>query len=242
MDRADVDSDDLFSYEGVYVDEVVIEKITGGYANLTSDEFDELQWSLSNNQQMWGIDGADIQASDAWGVTLGSDTITLAVLDDGVDLAHPDLAGKLVTGYDATDGGGTGGGAPTRDDSHGTGCAGIAAAITDNSLGVAGIARAAKIMPVRIFYEDADANLITSDSWMADAFDWAVANGADVLSNSWGGGSPSTVINEAIADAKSGGRGGLGSVVVFASGNGNGPVIYPGSSGYGSGRGRHQPV
>jgi ELWxxDGT repeat protein len=134
----------------------------------------------------------------------------------------------MVPGYDATDGGGAGGGAPTLDDAHGTGCAGIAAAITDNSLGVAGIAREAKIMPVRIFYEDGSGTLITSDSWIADAIDWAVANGADVLSNSWGGGSPATVVTEAIADAKSLGRGGLGAVVVFAAGNNNGPVIYPG--------------
>jgi len=221
------ESDALYNFEGVYVDDIVIEKITGGYANLTSDQFDDLQWSLANNQQLWGVDGADIQAVDAWGVTHGSDTIILAVLDEGVDLAHPDLAAKMVPGYDATGGGSAGG--PSGDGAHGTGCAGIAAAITDNSLGVAGIAREAKIMPVRLFYDDGAGGLVGSDSGIAAGIDWAVANGADVLSNSWGGGSPSTVITQAIADAKTGGRGGLGTVVVFASGNSNGDMTYPDS-------------
>ena len=220
-------TDNIYNLEGAYVDDIVVEKITGGYESLTSDEFDDFQWSLSNNQQLWGVDGADIQAVDAWGVTHGSDSITIAVFDEGVDLVHPDLASKMVTGYDATDGGGAGG--PSGDDAHGTGCAGIAAAITDNSLGVAGIAREAKIMPVRIAYDDGYGNWITTDTWVADAIDWAVANGADVLSHSWGGGSPSTLITDAIADAKTGGRGGLGAVVVFAAGNDNGAVLYPAS-------------
>ncbi len=102
-------SDETVEYEGFYVDDVVVEKITGGYTSVTSDDFDHLQWSLSNNQQLWGTTEADIQAVDAWGVTLGSDSITIAILDEGVDLAHPDLAAKLVAGYDATDGGGSGG-------------------------------------------------------------------------------------------------------------------------------------
>jgi ELWxxDGT repeat protein len=221
------ESDSVYNYEGAFVDDIVLEKITGGYESLTSDEFDHLQWSLANNEQLWGHAGADIRAVDAWDVTHGSDSITIAVLDEGVDLTHPDLAGKLVTGYDATDGGGSGG--PSGDDAHGTGCAGIAAAITDNVLGVAGIAREAKIMPVRIGYDDGTGAWATSDSWIADAIDWAVAHGADVLSNSWGGGSPATVIDDAIDDARENGRGGLGAVVVFAAGNDNGPVHYPGS-------------
>lgn len=218
-------SDNIVHFEGVYVDEIVLEKITGGYQNQTSDEFEDLQWSLSNNQQLWGTSGADIKAVDAWDVTHGSDAITIAVLDQGVDLTHPDLAAKLVPGFDATGLGSAG--APSGDDAHGTNCAGIAAAITDNALGVAGIAREAKIMPVRLFYSDENGSLIGSDSGIADAFDWAVANGADVLTNSWGGGTPVTVITEAIADARSGGRSGLGAVVTFSSGNGNGAIHYP---------------
>jgi subtilisin family serine protease len=213
-------SDSSITYEGAYVDDVVLEKITGGYDDLTSDVYDHQQWSLENNQQLWGIDDADIDAAAAWGVTHGSNATTVAVIDEGVDLTHPDLAGKLVTGYDAT-GGGSGGGA-VGDEAHGTNCAGIAAATTANGVGVAGIAREAKIMPVRIF-----AGGVTTDAWAADGLNWAWMNGADVLSNSWGGGSPVTAITDAISAAKASGRGGKGSVVFFSSGNDNGPVSYP---------------
>jgi len=217
-------SDPSFENEGVYVDDIVIEMITGGYEDLTSDDHDHLQWSLNNNGQLWGIDGADIQAIDAWGISHGSDSITIAIIDEGVDLTHPDLAGKMVSGYDATGGGSNGG--PSGDDAHGTNCAGIAAAVTDNYLGVAGIARLAGIMPIRIAY-DSGGGWVTTDSWIADGINWAVTNGADVLSNSWGGGSPSTAITSAIDNAKNNGRGGKGAVLVFAAGNYNGPVIYP---------------
>jgi subtilisin family serine protease len=213
-------SDESITYEGVYVDNVVIEKITGGYQGLTSDVWEYLQWGLNNNGQSWGTPGADISAPEAWGVSHGSDAITVAIIDDGVDLSHPDLAAKLVPGYDAT-GNGSGGG-PSGDEAHGTNCAGIAAALTNNGKGVAGVAWEAKIMPVRIFIGDS-----TTDSWAANGINWATNNGADVLSNSWGGGSSSTAITNAINNAKANGRGGKGAVVVFASGNDDGPVIYP---------------
>lgn len=217
-------SDFSVTNEGVYVDEVVVEKITGGYQSLTSDVFDHLQWSLNNNEQLWGVNEIDIDAPEAWGITTGNSSTTIAIIDEGVDLTHPDLASKLVPGYDAT-GLGSGGG-PSGNDAHGTNCAGIAAAATHNSLGVAGVDREARIMPVRIAYSSGG-GWVTNDSWIADGINWAVANGADVLSNSWGGGSPSTAINNAITNAKTNGRGGLGAVVLFAAGNGNGAVSYP---------------
>ncbi len=218
-------SDESVGYEGVYADDIIIEKITGGYESLTTDTYDHLQWSLSNNGQLWGDEGVDISAPDAWGITHGSSSIIIAIIDEGVDLTHPDLSGKMVTGYDATDGGLSG--APQGDDAHGTNCAGIAAASTNNSIGVAGIAREASIMPIRIAYGDGADGWITSDAWIADGIAWAVTNGADVLSNSWGGGTPSTTITNAIADAKTNGRGGKGCIVVFSSGNDNDAVSYP---------------
>ncbi len=218
-------SDSTIFYEGVYVDNVVIEMITGGYTNLTSDVYDHLQWSLNNTGQLWGTSGADIEAVNAWNISQGSSSTVIAIIDEGVDLTHPDLVGKLVSGYDAT-GSGSGGG-PSGDDAHGTNCAGIAAAVTENAAGVAGIAPLAKIMPIRIAKDDGSGSWLTSDAWIADGINWAVSNGADVLSNSWGGGSPSTVITSAIQNAKNNGRGGKGCFVAFASGNDNGAVSYP---------------
>lgn len=221
-------SDYIIGYEGAYVDDVVIERINGGYQNITNDQYDHLQWSLNNNEQLWGVEGADIQAEDAWTLSHGSASITAAIIDTGVDLTHPDITGKLVTGYDATGGGSSGG--PTGNhplNAHGTACAGIVAAVTDNGQGVAGIARAARIMPVRIGYVLDDGSQMFQDSWTVAGINWAVSQGADVLSNSWGGGSPSTAITQAIENAKTSGRGGKGSVVLFAAGNDNGPVSYP---------------
>ena len=219
------ESDSSITYRGVYIDDVVIEKITGGYENLTSDTYDHLQWSLNNNGQSFGTPSADIDAPEAWNLTHGNNTIIIAIIDEGVDLNHPDLKDKLVAGYDAT-GNGTGG-APSGDDAHGTNCAGIAAAITDNSLGIAGVAWEAKIMPIRIAYGDGAGGWVTQDSWIADGINWAVNHGADVLSNSWGGGEASTIITNAIENAKSNGRNGKGAVVVFAAGNNNSSVEYP---------------
>lgn len=78
-------------------------------------------------------------------------------------------------------------------------------------------------MPVRIFVGG-----YTSDSWAADGISWAVTNGADILSNSWGGGLPSSAIDDAIDFAITTGRDGKGAVAVFAAGNSNRDTVsYP---------------
>jgi subtilisin family serine protease len=218
-------SDSSVIYEGVYVDKVVLEKITGGYQSITNDALEHYQWSLSNNGQRWGTAGMDLKALSAWGKVPATSNVTIAIIDEGVDLTHPDLMGKLVPGYDATGHGSFGG--PSGNEAHGTNCAGIAAALTNNSVGVAGVAANCKIMPVRIFYDNS-----TTDVWAADGISWAASHGADVLSNSWGGGTPSTLITNAIINAKTTGRGGKGCVVCFSSGNDNGAVSYPANLGY----------
>jgi hypothetical protein len=219
------ESDYSVTYEGVYLDNIVLEKITGGYESITNDVLEHYQWSLSNNGQRWGTSGMDLKAVSAWGQVPATSNVTIAIIDEGVQLTHPDLMAKMVAGYDAT-GGGSGGG-PSGNDAHGTNCAGIAAAVTNNTLGVAGVAKNCKIMPVRIAYSDEYGYWVTSDAWIADGISWAANHGADVLSNSWGGGSPAAVINDAITNAKTTGRGGKGCVVCFSSGNDNDAVSYP---------------
>ena len=76
-------------------------------------------------------------------------------------------------------------------------------------------------------YTDSAGGFVVQDSWIADGINWATAQGADVLSNSWYLGSPSTAITDAIANAKTNGRGGKGAVVVFAAGDDNGAVASP---------------
>jgi hypothetical protein len=187
------------------------------------------QWSLNNTGssiQFNGTPGCDMKIFSAWGITTGSASIKVAVIDEGVDLAHPDLLANLLPGYDGNGLGSAGG--PSGDDAHGTACAGIIAGVGNNNLGVAGVAYNCKIIPIRIAYSDANGNWVTSNSIIGTSIDWAwQTGGADVLSNSWGGGSSSSLINDAIGRAVTQGRGGLGSPVIFAAGNDDGAVSYP---------------
>ncbi len=194
----------------------------------TNDTYLNYQWSLNNTGsgiQYSGTAGADMNVFDAWNVTNGSSSIKVAILDEGVDLTHPDLLANMLGGYDGTGQGS--GGAPSGDDAHGTACAGIVAAVGNNNQGVAGVAYNCKIVPVRIAYSSGN-SWVTTNTWIGNSINWAWSNaGADVLSNSWGGGGNSSTINNAISGAVNSGRGGLGAPVLFAAGNDNSSVSYP---------------
>jgi len=183
------------------------------------------QWALENNAQLaWGTVDADIDAECAWDIDTGGSTVTVAIIDEGVDLVHEDLVNNIDLWYDATDN--PYGTNPNPADGHGTGCAGIAAGQGNNGIGVSGVGWNMKIMPIRIAY-GWGSGWATTNAWIADGINWAVDNGADVLSNSWGGGGSSTLINNAIQHAKFDGRDGKGCLVLFSSGNSNSGVIYP---------------
>ncbi|NLN73274.1 MAG: S8 family serine peptidase [Bacteroidales bacterium] len=187
----------------------------------TNDEFFNQQWGLQNTGQHSGISGADINICQAWQITRGRKEVSVAVIDEGVDLNHPDLINNLLPGFDATGGGNNGG--PQGDDAHGTACAGIIAAQGNNIIGISGIAPNCRIIPVRIIVDGS----IQYDYWAADGINWAWQNGADILSNSWRFGSQSSLITLAINNATTQGRNGLGCPVLFAAGNYNTSVIYP---------------
>jgi len=183
----------------------------------SNDTFFNNQWALKNTGQGVGISGIDIKAEQAWGITQGSANIKIAVIDCGVDLTHPDLQANLLSGYDAT-GGNSGGGPVSKNDNHGTACAGIICAIKDNQKGIAGVAPNCKLMPVYTSLKNES---------LREAIDWAWQNGADILSCSWGGGNSNPIVTDAIDRATTQGRGGKGCVVVFASGNEGNSVSYP---------------
>lgn len=187
-----------------------------------NDPFFAQQWGLNNTGGV-GVADADIDAPEAWDHERGTDQVTIAILDEGVDTQHPDLQNKIVTPYDATDGDNDQ--TPNSWDGHGTACAGIAAAITANGLGVAGVAWDVRILPVRIASSACNGcNWTTSAAIIEDGLRTAVDRGAHVLSNSWGGGLPSNAITAGIDYAITHDR-----VVVFAAGNDAGPVSYPGT-------------
>lgn len=184
------------------------------------------QWAVENTGSSRGTVDADMDVREAWRYTRGSG-IVVAVIDEGVELSHPDLIANLLPGYDATGNGSRGGANRSNNDSHGTACAGIIAAEANNRIGIRGIANEASILPVRIAYSKFDANANrrkweVNDNWIANGIRWAAQNGANVLSNSWGGGSPSSTKTDAINDAVN-----QGIIVLFSSGNENKEVSYP---------------
>jgi subtilisin-like proprotein convertase family protein/subtilisin family serine protease len=200
-------------------------------AALPDDEYLGLQWHLHNTQQGSGLAGEDVSAEEAWDITEGLPEIVIAIIDDGVDIDHPDLTSNIwknpnesepdINGwnfYDDTDDPRPQIFSPPYDelrgnDSHGTPCAGVAAAVGGNGSGVVGIAQHCKILPVKIFNAD---DLVLFNT-LADAIRYA-GQKADVLSNSWGI-PPSSDVARAIKDVVQTGRGGKGAPVFVATGN-----------------------
>jgi thermitase len=195
-------------------------------AEIPNDEFfQNYQYNLRNRGMVLNISpdlqpqttaGADIKATAAWDVAKGDAGTVIAIVDTGVDMTHPDLAGKIVSqgrdfvneDDDATD-----------DHWHGTHVAGIAAADTDNSVGIAGVAWNCRILPVKVM----DANGEGYYSWMIDGIIWAADQGADVINLSLGGDADDPFLEEACKYAHD-----KGAVVVSAAGNdGIATVLYP---------------
>lgn len=188
------------------------------------------QWNIRNNANIPGGQvGADMGVENAWNINVTGAGVNVAVIDDGVDLTHPDLQGRLLPGFDAT--GNNSGGAPTNDNFHGTNCAGIIAA-ANNNIGIIGVAFNSNIIPIRMGIANPLTNQFTTiDNWIVNCFNEAVNRGADIISNSWGGGTPSAQINAAIQNAVNNGRNGRGCVVLFSTGNSNGNIEWPSSNG-----------
>lgn len=200
-------SDVSVTYEGLYIDDLrVVKSVDVDVEAISNDPYSARQYELHNVGQIAGLgnDDNDLEVPEAWAEVSVSPGIVVAVIDDGVDLLHPDL--NLVTGYDG-DTGAVGGGHRDAAAMHGTACAGNVGAIGNNALGVAGTAPGVKIMPIHNGGTEAT---------LANAIDIAVAHGAHVLSNSWGWvGAPNAAITSAFQDALAAGR-----TVVIAAGNG----------------------
>jgi len=147
------------------------------HAAAPDDPYFDLQWGPKQ-----------VQAPAAWGTSTGSGA-TIAIVDTGIDLDHPDLAGKIAGGATFIDckpscGNGdweSGGAAAGAGGPHGTHVAGIAAAATDNGTGIAGVAPDSKLLAVKVLGEEGG-----SFADIASGIRWSADNGADVINLSLG--------------------------------------------------------
>lgn len=177
-----------------------------------------VQYGLHNTGQtiqgVVGVADSDLDLPEAWALHTGGADIVVAVIDTGVSTSHPDLNDKLVAGRNTINDN-----ANTDDSwliSHGTHCAGIAAAESNNGIGIAGVSWGARIMPVKVLTTLGSG----TEGDVAEGIAWAADNGADVLSMSLGFPGLSTIVEDAIAYAAASGK-----VLVAASGNTAGAPI-----------------
>jgi thermitase len=178
----------------------------------------------------------DIELIDAWKTTRGSQQVLVAMVDTGIDYGHPDLKDNIYVnpaeakgqrGVDDDNNGyvddvhgmdfapGEGSNVPYDNDpsdgaGHGTHTAGTVAAVADNGVGIVGVAPGVKLLPVRALDEMGAG----TSAGLYEGLRYAAKMKADVISNSWGGGGTSKLIERAVRAAAD-----AGSVVVFAAGN-----------------------
>lgn len=156
-----------------------------------------------------------IRAPQGWDLSTGSNSVIVAIVDTGVDLGHPDLVGKFVTGTDIVNNDSN----PQDDNGHGTHVAGIAAATGNNSIGIAGVSWGARIMPVKVLNSAGNGSYANA----AEGIIWATDHGAQIVNLSLGGSTSSSTLEDAINYAYNNGV-----LVVAAAGNTGGtPVLYP---------------
>ncbi len=200
-----------------------------------SDPNFKKQWGLFNDGKNGGlfgggVAGEDINATKAWGITKGSTSVKIAVIDTGVDYTHPDLVDQIdvnilekngkagvdddqngyvddIYGYDFANKDGD----PMDGNSHGTHCAGVIGA-SHNGKGVAGVMAEVKIVPVKFLSDRGAGESIDA----VLAIEYAMKRGVKVMSNSWGGDESENIkaLEDAIKAAND-----KGIVFVAAAGN-----------------------
>lgn len=149
-----------------------------------------------------------ISCPTGWDLTTGSSAVVIAIVDTGIQTNHPDLTGKIVPGYDFVNNDNN----PMDDNGHGTHCAGIAAANTNNGIGIAGVGFNCSLMGVKVLSASGSGTYTA----IVNGINFAADNGAEVISMSLGGSSGSSSLQAAVDYAW-----GKGCVITAAAGNSN---------------------
>lgn len=185
------------------------------------------QWHIKNTGAILGANpphkinpNAHLRVLDAWNRlgNKGSSNITIAVIDMGFDLQHPDIKDNIVHAFDVWENGPFTTPKTFRD--HATPCAGLALA-RENGFGTIGVAPNAKFMPLSgLGFSIRDTEVM---------FNHCVNKGADVISCSWGSIQPEHELDsekeDVIRNAATKGRNGKGCVILFAAGNENQEIV-----------------
>ncbi|MGE5340293.1 MAG: S8 family peptidase [Candidatus Omnitrophota bacterium] len=190
-----------------------------------NDPYYPYQYALHNTGQVFdlqtgisGKSGCDIHAPEGWDWTTGAidHPVTIAVIDTGVSYSHEDLKNKIVPGYNFVED------SVNADDDHGHGTfvASLAAADSQNGVGVAGVCWNAKIMPLKCADQDGSASYLA----IAAGIHYAVDNGAKIINISVGGKSPSPILETACEYAYN-----KNVLIVAAAGNNGAFVLFPAS-------------
>jgi len=177
----------------------------------------KVQTQFTPNDPYWNMQWGPkkVQADWAWNVTTGNSTLIVAVVDTGIDYRHPDLAANYVSlGFDWVNMDSN----PLDDFGHGTHCAGIIAAVLNNSVGIAGMAQVS-IMAEKVLDRGGGGYW----DWVANGIIHATDQGAKIISMSLGGTGESELLHDAVKYAYN-----AGVFIVAAAGNSNSNVkSYP---------------
>ena len=185
-------------------------------------------YGLNNTAQTGGTQDADIDAPEAWNINTGTRRTIVAVIDTGVDYNHQDLAANMwrntgeisgdgvdndgngyvddIYGYDFANNDAD----PMDDNGHGTHVSGTIGAVGNNGIGTTGVNWNTRIMALKFLAADGSG----STAGAISALNYAVRMGANLSNNSWGGGGSSSLLSQAISNAKNAGH-----IFVAAAGN-----------------------
>lgn len=208
------------------------------YASRPKDTLFFRQWHLENRVANYRPRGIDLDVRAAWPITRGAG-VTVAVVDNGVDVGHPDLTARAAGQPHFNFATATAVALGTAAADHGSAVAGLIAATGDNNRGVTGVAPAASLASWVIFTGNGTGpDRIVTDDALADMFRYKT-DVVGVQNHSWGNGSDFQLDVDALADAAiatavTTGRQGRGVVIVRSAGNGREELINAGDDGYAS--------